>query len=96
MSEQSASTTFRRTCATCGATVATTEPGEPGVRFYCTTACFLAALGSEPGKQQCAHVTNGPKMGKNVMAWRKRCRRMVKDGDYCWQHRGEHYARRVR
>lgn len=41
--------------------------------------------------QRCAHVITGPKVGRNVVAWRRRCLRVVKVGErYCWQHRGEH------
>jgi len=48
------------------------------------------------GQPICGATINGPKMGRNVVLWRKNCGNRVKnEGDHCRFH-GEHYDPRVR
>lgn len=53
-------------------------------------------MSGDSDKGQCAHVMHGPKVGKNVVAWRRQCKRMVKGERYCWQHRAEHAGEHLR
>lgn len=36
---------------------------------------------------RCMAAIEGPRVSRRLVAWRRHCRRIVKGGGPCWQHR---------